>query len=153
MTTVKQLKSINYNDVLNKKELKANLADNFGKPLIYIEGIAYGTIHHMSKYGENIGFKGKFLALNHMTGETFESNACFLPKSLTADLQSILERTGEVKLQADIQIMPSDKNTDGFAWIAEQPKTEARINAEEQLRMEFMGNIKTLLPSPDKKTK
>lgn len=153
MEKLNQLKSINYNDVLDKKEIKKDLEAHFNKPLIYIEGLAYSTITHMTKYGENTGFKGKFMAMNHITGEVFEAKAAFLPKNLTEDLVRILDKNGEVKVQATIQIMPSDKNSDGFAWVAEEPQTEARQNAEDALTDSFLNNIKglTALEKPKEK--
>lgn len=152
MTEMKQVKSINYNAILDKKAIKKNMSDYLGKDLIVINGIATGTINFMSKYGENTGLEGTFFAYNLITGETFESNGAFLPNNLTQQLVKILEKgeQQDVEVSCTISIMESDKNAEGFAWVANKPKTEEFVRRENEIKNRFMSSLPPLLEKAKK---
>ena len=145
-----EIKSININTVFDKKEIKNNL----NKPLIQVEGFAMDYFMNHTKFGENVGFKGDFVAVNLLTGEVFESSAIFLPKQFTETLQAKLEATqgGEVQFSGVIKATESEKSPLGYAWILDMPETEARVNRRKQLLLAATEQAKTLaLPAPKKK--
>ncbi len=139
---LEKVKSINVNSVFDKKTIKEHL----NEVLFTVSGFAYGVIIHDGKFGESVGFKGDFVAVNKLTGEVFESNAAFLPAGLTREIQTELDRSEnkEVKFTADIKAMPSTKTVQGYAWIADMPRTEAMVNRMEALKLAALSEVKKL---------
>ncbi len=137
-----KVKSINVNTVFDKKTVKEHL----NEVLFTVSGYVYGIICHDGKYGESVGFKGDFVAVNKLTGEIFESEAAFLPQGLTREIQQRLEKseTSEVKFTADIKAMPSTKSAQGYAWIADAPRTEQMVSRKEALKLEALQSAKLL---------
>jgi len=121
MSEPKELKSINNKDVYgspNKKDI--------GTTAYRVMGYATGYFIYETKYGENTGIKGDFVAVNNK-GERFSSHCAFLPNSLTNDIVKRLDQ-GEIDVAftADIATVESDKSPSGYAWIAQEPQTEER---------------------------
>lgn len=143
---MEKLKSINVNSVFDKKVVLQNL----DKVLYTVSGYAYSQFIVSTKYGENLGFKGDFVAVNKLTGEVFESDACFLPKSLAHDIAARLEKSEnqEVRFTADIKATASDKNDRGYAWIADAPRTEEMISRREQMKIEALQSAQKVLAAP-----
>jgi len=131
-----QVKSININSVFDKKTVK----ENMNKPLVTVSGFADDFFYTMTKFGEQVGFKGDFVATNLLTGEMYESNAAFLPKQLAGTLVKKLESNPgqSIELTATLQAVESDKNSHGYAWIAEAPMTEQRLSRREALRQQAL---------------
>lgn len=136
MTNVTEVKSINVNTVFNKKTVKENL----NKPLFTIKGVAEKVITINTKYGEQQGAGGDFIAVNMLTGEVFTSQAAFLPKNFAKDLYAMLEKSEnrEVEFAATIKAIPSDKNNTGYAWVAEAPETQERANRRDRMMQEVL---------------
>lgn len=146
---MQKVKSININTTFDKKTVK----ENMNKPLVRVQGVAYGTIEATTKFGTNTGFKGDFVAVNLLTGECFESDAAFLPKGLTQDIEKRLNasETHEVEFNAVLVAIDSDKNDKGYAWVAEHPKTEAMLSRRERMKQEALEASKKIaaLPKPE----
>lgn len=143
---MEKLKSININTVFDKKTVK----DHLNKPLVNVSGFAYAEFEVPTKYGPMVGFKGDFVCVNLLTGEVSESDAAFLPKGLTKELQKKLANGSEISFAADIQAMETDKNAYGYAWVAEMPRTEEMQNRREKLKAEALKYASTIkaLPKP-----
>lgn len=123
------VKSININSIFGKPK-----KDDLNKIMFTVMGVATGAGIHLSKFGESVFLKGDFAAVNAKTGEIFTSNAAFLNKQLTTEIAKKLENgVNEVEFKADVKVIPSDKNTSGVAYIAEEPMTEARKNRQNSL--------------------
>jgi len=151
--TFSKVKSINVN-LLDKREIKKDLEKFFHMPLLYVKGDAYSTITVMTKYGEQTGFEGDFKAYNMLTGEVYSSDAAFLPQQLTLNLLAALEKNDMVTVETTVEIIPSDKNSDGIAWVTKKPLTEEKISRATELEKEFfesIGGFKAL-PAPAKKS-
>lgn len=148
MTT--NVKSINVNTVFNKKEV----LNHMNKPLFHVKGWAMAVIGVNTKYGEQIGFRGDFLAINQLTGEVFTSEAAFLPKSETRSIEKLLSNpeNHEVEIDMVIQATETDKNDKGYAWIAVMPKTEAQQNRFEKLKIEAEKAAQQILKLEPPKT-
>ncbi len=149
---ITHLRSINIKEIVDMIGIK----QKFGKTLVTISGFAYNTFTTNTKYGESLGFKGDFVAVNAETGEVFESNVCFLPKSLTKDIEKQLDKSEnkEVHFIADIGVEASDKNDRGYAWVANQPRTELMDNRKTALlkaAQDISSNVKQLPKAADKK--
>lgn len=149
-----QIKSITVNSVLGK-ETKKKVAELLNKPLITIYGFAYTTFVNESKYGENTGFKGDFVAVNLITGEVFESNAAFLPKNLTQQIEAMMTKAQglEVEFKAQIMAVPSEVSPNGYAWIADAPTTEERKNRAVAMLEKIKKDTAGLLAAPSKTKK
>lgn len=150
---MKNVKSINVNELVDKKTVK----DMLGVPLARVKGIAVTQFSHLTRYGENIGFKGAFVAVNLLTGEILESNCAFLPKGITQELSRQLDASEirEVEFSCDIMAIASDKNSSGYAWVAEAPQTKEHLSRFEELKKEAESMAVELLslPAPEKKSK
>lgn len=146
-----KVKSINVASVFDKKTVKENL----NKVLFTVHGYARSMIFVDGKYGEQIGFKGDFVAINKITGEVFESEAFFAPKGLSKELEKRLSTSDgqEVKFSADIKATESDKNDKGYAWVADAPKTEAMASQKEALKLAALKEAQSIvaLPAPKKR--
>lgn len=131
MSKAKTVKSLSVGEIFDKKTAK----EHINKPVCCFAGVIYSSFVNLSKYGESVGFKGDIIATNYLTGEVFESDACFLPKNLTAELERKLaaNQGGEVEFMAEIRAIASDKNTQGYAWIADVPQTKERMNRKKEL--------------------
>ena len=150
---MEKVTSINVN-LLDKKEIKKDLQKFCHVPLLYIKGDAYGIIEAKTKYGQQVGFEGDFKAYNMLTGEIYSSDAAFLPRQLTAQLVKTLETNNMVTVETTVEMIPSDKNSDGIAWVTKKPLTEEKISRAEELEKEFfesIGGFKAL-PAPSKKS-
>lgn len=142
------VKSINVNTIFDKKTTKQHL----GKPLCRIAGEVDDFIVANSKFGDSIGFKGVFTAVNLLTGEVFESTAAFIPAQLTATLKEKLSSGNAVFIEFDLMALESSKSPTGYTWIAEKPMTEERKRLADAMREKALELSKTLaLPAPSKK--
>ena len=90
----------------NKKTTKQNI----GKPLVRIAGEVDDFILTNSKFGESVGFKGFFTAVNLLTGEVFESNAAFIPNQITETLKEKLATGNSVFVEFDLMALESQKS-------------------------------------------
>lgn len=150
MSDFSKVKSINVNTVFDKKTVKENL----GTDLIRVTGIATHTIGATTKYGEQTGFGGSFMAVNLLTGELFESEAAFLPKGFTNELEKVLASgQDEIEVNMTIQAIESDKNDKGYAWIAVRPKTEKHLSLKQKLKENLLADMPKLLDKPKAKAK
>ena len=144
-----QVKSININSVFDKKTVK----ENFDKPLVNVTGIAYEPVFIHTKFGEQTGFKGDFVAVNLLNGAVYESNCVFLPKQFTQTLMHKLEaaQNTEVEFSVCLKATSSDKNPSGYAWIADMPDTQERMTRRQLLLERAQQQAAQLaLPAPKK---
>lgn len=148
MSQPKEVKSINIGSIFDKK----TTAENLNKPLIAVAGVAYTYFVHNTKYGESTGFKGDFVCRNLLTGEVQTAPAIFVPKGLCAEiLAKLKDGQSEVEFQAMISAIPTDKNTQGYAWVADAPVTESRLQRRAQLLSMVTDGGQLALPLPSKK--
>jgi len=146
-----EVKSINVNTVFDKKTVK----DNLNKPLYTISGFVDEAFFTNTKFGEQIGFKGDFVAVNLLNGEIFESVAAFVPKGLGTQLERMIKDNPNtsVEINATVMAIPSDKNDKGYAWVAEKPMTEERLKRRAALLENANTASKKLLAAPKKAAK
>lgn len=148
-----QVKSINVNTIFDKKTVK----DHMNKPLVYIHGFADDYFTMPSKFGEQVGFKGDFVATNLLTGEIYESTAAFIPTQITSQLKAKMKDGLSVEIKFNLQATESDKNNQGYAWIAERPVTDEILQRTTALKAEaekVKSNLKLLdKPASTKNTK
>lgn len=144
----KQTKSINVNELVDKKTVKENL----NKPLANIYGVATTSFSHTTKYGENTGFKGDFFGVNLITGEVLESSAAFLPKQITEQIIKQLETNqgGEVHFSCTLKALESDKSPSGYAWIADEIDSEACANRRAALLKIALADMPKQIAAPKK---
>jgi len=118
-----KVKSINVKSVFGKVS-KANI----GEVLFNVAGHADELLTIETKYGENVGLKGDFVAVNAQTGEVFESNAAFLPSNLTDSIVAKIKESPNtsIEFKASVELAESDKNDKGYTNIAEAPLTHKR---------------------------
>lgn len=143
----KAIKSISHKSVMGRNPTKKDI----GKSLYNVAGFADSSFSTTGKYGEFIGFKGDFIAVNLFTSETFSSNALFTVKSLEEELLEKLKDGMNVELQACIQLAESDKNDKGIAYIAEAPMTKERVDRQTML-LERVDSLKAIEAPKDKKS-
>lgn len=142
-----QVKSITVGAIFDKKTTR----ENMNKVIMRVSGVAFSEFTNNGTFGESVGFKGDFVCLNYVTGEVFESNACFLPKGLTAEIAKKLEQNSEVEFNAEIRPIESKKNAQGYAWVADAPMTEARLSRAAAMKkemLEYASKLKLLATSP-----
>lgn len=119
---MKHIKSITVKSVFGtpKKE-------NIGETLMYVTGIVDSKFTHTTQYGENVGLKGDFIGINAKTGEKFSSSAAFLPAQITEQiLDQLNQGVIEIEFKTAVNLVESDKNAQGYTYVAEAPQTEAR---------------------------
>jgi len=125
-----EIKSITTKSVYGKAD-----KSDIGKEIMKVYGYAANFFIHETKYGENKGLKGYFVAINPQTGEVFESRAAFLPDNVTDSILTRLkEGETEVEFTCTIEVAESDKNDRGIAYIAEEPLTEQRKSMIAKMR-------------------
>lgn len=145
----KNVKSINVNTLVDKKTVMSHL----DKPLAKIKGFATSIISVKTKYGEQIGFNGQFMAVNLLTGEIIQSDALFAPRQLASQLEKMLVNgETEVEVSFDLAATATDKNAQGYAWIAQKPLTQEQKNRFAMLKSEFLSEV-AALPAPEKTKK
>lgn len=146
------LKSITNKSIGIQSEAKKHL----GKPMAHIAGVVVEYFEHTGgQHGPSIGFKGDIVAVNRLTGEVFESDVVFLPRGLTDKLIKQLDAGAghEVEFLADILAVENKKNSQGYAWIAEAPKTEARATKREEMKLAALQVAQKALAAPAKNPK
>ena len=146
------VKALSVNEIFDKKTTK----DHLNKDLILINGIVDDKFFHMTKYGESTGFKGVFFFTNLLTGEVKESQAAFLPKGLTAKLAEQVDNNPNMEIELKdiaVRAIESDKNREGYAWVAEKPMTETKLSYSEQMRQKTIAHASKLqIEAPKAKT-
>lgn len=145
---IKTLKSLSIWDVVTKPQVKGNM----NKPLFNIHGFATSTFTHASKFGENTGFKGDFVAISCLDGKIYASDASFLPKGMTEEIKAQLDQgLVEVEFKATVKAVESDNNSYGYAIIADEPETEERQNRREALMQRALKDAPVLIENKSKK--
>lgn len=116
---------------------KAIKAKHLNKPLITVAGAVDSTFIH-GQY-EQIGLKGDFLAVNHLTGERYTSNAAFLPRKIATEImEKQVEMSGaEVEFKVTIKAIESSKSSAGYAFIDETPMTKTRESRMQRMAQAF----------------
>jgi len=138
----KELKSLSLNDVVTKPQIK----DNINKPLVNIHGFISSYFTHTTKFGENTGFKGDFVAISCLDNSVYISSAAFLPNGLTEQiLKQLSQGLLEVEFKATIKAISSDKSPYGYAIIADEPETEQRQNRRAALMQRALADAPLLL--------
>ena len=64
-------------------DIKATLGDAAQIDLVKVYGVCTGSFVKPTTYGDSVGLKGEFKALNVATNEEFIAGVAYLPKSLT----------------------------------------------------------------------
>lgn len=144
MATKKQpkratLKSITAKALNDGKEVTK---DHIGKVIANIGGIVDSYFTVTNKYGDNIGFKGDFIAVNPESGNVYDSEAIFLPQSATdLIMQQLKEGQNEIVLNLSLKVTASDKNSKGIAYVCDNPETETRKNRRAAMQEAFANNF------------
>lgn len=145
---MKTIKSITTKTVFGKPT-----KDDIGKTLMYVTGIVDASFVHNSTYGENVGLKGDFVAVNAQTGEKFASKAAFLPAQVTEQvIQQLEQGVIEIEFKTAIALMETDKNTAGYTYVAEAPQTEER-KAKAAHLLEVAGDFPLAIENKSGKNK
>jgi hypothetical protein len=119
-----------------------------------VGGIAASHFIGESKYGEWVGFKGRFFAMTK-DKDSFDSSVIFLPANIANNLRDQLEKgVVEVEIKADIYVVETDKNASGYAYMCEPVMSESSDRRSEELAKQvFGGKLPTSLQLEDKTAK
>ena len=127
--------------------------DDIGNVAFYVTGIVDATFVHNTLYGENVGLKGDFVAINANTGEQFKSEAAFLPGQITEQIKDQVQHgVVDIEFSCSVKLMATDKNASGYTWVVDAPKTEER-KAKAELLLANISDFPLAIENKTSKTK
>lgn len=111
---------------ISVKTVCGNVKELPNENLMRVIGIAKGTFTGTTNFGEYVGFKGQFKAINLATGEEFSSGKLFLPEIAQNLVEGALSETESVEFAFDLGKKEAD-NAVGYEYTI-QPLIEAKEN-------------------------
>lgn len=134
--------------------------------VLLFSGIATSFDLKQTQYGESVVLMGQFMAVNAITGESFDASLAYLPDDFAAGIRKQIENSdGDVKIGFDhpveILVAPSERGARGYTFIVRSASTPEIVNRKGQMAAAMLNTLDALpagvtlkaLPTPEKEPK
>lgn len=135
-------------DVASIKAALKDVKEGSQIELCKIAGVTTKAETGQTDKGEFIRLHGEFMAVNTLTGETFNSAQCILPTFLGQSLSAALSQSDEVEFALSIGARAEAKSVTGYSFTA-RPLIKAEASARLSAVLQLAGMDKpAALPAP-----
>lgn len=97
---------------------------------------------------ESIEFRGAFMAINVLTGESFKSGKLYLPSIIEAEIAANVQRSGLVELALTVTAEFAEKSGTSYVYGIKSYGKEDNSGFESMLAL--IPGMQKALPAPDK---
>ncbi|MEG9862950.1 MAG: hypothetical protein V6Z82_06960 [Flavobacteriales bacterium] len=140
------IKKLTVKTVVGNLKAMVKAGDVTEGAIMRVMGIATGQQSGTSDFGDWIAFKGKFRAINIITGEEFHSAKCLLPEVASDLVVAAMAENESVEFAFDIKIQLDETAATGYVYLA-QPLVEAQ---QDDPLERLASSVTMALPKPGK---